>query len=86
MKTTTVATEYCIELTIDEMKKILEKDRSPIQESDQTLFDRLSDIEGPEDIEYSGHFGANIYLTLPVEYDKERTWNQIEEAIGEYIK
>ena len=38
------------------------------------------------DVDFNGHFGANIYLCLEVEDDTPERWKDIERVFDQYIK
>ena len=52
-------------------------------ESDYTTIgEQLDKLDGVWNVEYNGHFGSAIYLTLDVEHDNDETWAEIEKIIA----
>ena len=72
-----VQTVYHIKLTVPEFQKIMDYDNVALP----PLFELLAEIDGVNDVEYDGHFGASIWLTLDKEHDTGKTWNQISDII-----
>jgi hypothetical protein len=80
---TAVQTVYCIEVTVEEFQKLMDKENLGM---DGNLFSKLHKLDGVYNIEYNGHFGANIWVTIDKEHDNGKTWNTIEEIINGFIK
>ncbi len=47
-----------------------------------TIGEQLDRLDGVWNVEYNGHFGSAIYLTLDVEHDNNETWTEIEAIIN----
>jgi hypothetical protein len=78
-----VQTVYCIQLSKPEFKKIMLHDTI---NRDKPLWRMLhKEVGGISDIEYNGHFGPNVWVTIDKEYDDGKTWNQIDEIITKII-
>lgn len=73
IKKDVISKNYCIEISIERMKEILK---------DDSIFDELDKINGITKIEYDGHFGPYIFLTLDVNLDTAKTWALLEELIA----
>jgi hypothetical protein len=59
MKTEKTCTSYCVSLTDEESKLVLD---------DETLYNRLDKLPVYK-IDYDGHFGAYIFYTVNTEHD-----------------
>lgn len=75
--------QYSIELDVDDLLHILNTDQLAFNED--LLSERLYAIPGVDKIEYNGHFGAYIYLTILADCDNEDTWKQIKKMINKAI-
>lgn len=75
--------QYAIEIDVEDMLHLLRTEVDMFNED--MLGEKLFELSGVENIEYNGHFGAYIYLTISTECDNEATWNQIKEIINKAI-
>lgn len=85
------STNYCIELTktndILDILAIHTKDSKYDHEPDKkSLRGRLDDIEGVDDVNYDGHFGNYIYLTLDANFDEYDTWKKIQDCVNNFLQ
>lgn len=64
---------YCVTVGVKRLKEILDE---PL------FFQTLNSIRGISRVEYDGHFGPHVFLTLDVEDDFPETWAEIEEIIN----
>ena len=80
-----VAVDYA--LTVDEeiFKKILDKDDESTDER-ETLYEQLVNFDGISEVDYDGHYGPQLYVTLDPEYDYSSTWFAIYKIMDDYIK
>ena len=70
---------YSIEVGIEGLLALLERDKNY---SKPSVCEMLEKIDGVWKVEYDGHFGPYVYLSVDVEDDTEETWAQIEAIIG----
>ncbi len=80
---------YCVTITVEEMLRLIEKDKRGIR----TLLQLLSRGTAAIDVNYDAHLGPNIFFALHAEDDKPtRTTSKpsqrarIVRIIREYIK
>jgi len=76
---------YAIYCPKDHLLRIMEIESS-FRYEDQTLDEILRQIDGVKDIEYNGHFGPYIYLTVETDVDTDKTWKQIQTEIRKFIQ
>lgn len=83
-----LATDYGIEVTVEEMKAILHYDWGCSIERYEgpTLCGRLNEIEGVSRVNYDGHFGPSVFLTLETNEDTPQKHEQIKTALQKHIK
>lgn len=65
---------YSIEMAEDVFLDMLNRDKNY---SETPYVDRLMKIDGVSKVEYDGHFGPYVFLTVDVEDDTEETWSKI---------
>lgn len=73
-------TTYQIEMTVDEFTE-----RGLVHDGDEKgykVFSELNVLSGVREVEFNGHFGPNVFVTIETEHDNESTWNMIWEIIG----
>jgi len=79
------ATSYSIGLTTEQMLAIMDKDNNE-PSIVNCLNIRLGDIDGViDDVEYNGHFGPFIFVSIKDEYDNPETWEMIFQTINKYL-
>lgn len=83
MKKLLVVTTYKIKLSEESFTRIIHKDHTTIPNTDN-LHLLLNRIEGISDVDYSGHYGPVIILTLEAEHDTDLTWDNIKDTINMY--
>lgn len=76
MKRVRTATDYEIELTVEEFES-----RGLLGCAD-ALVERLEEIEAVIWYDWSGHFGPRVFLRLDADKDTEGTWKEIWAALG----
>jgi len=76
------STQYAIAVDVDDMLHILKNEG---WFKVDRLHEHLSKIAGVEEVDYNGHFGAYIFLTISTDCDNEETWKKIKEIINEAI-
>ena len=77
-----VSTSYCVELAVGEMVDLIKTEK---YDDDENLVENLSLIEGVSDVDWNGHFGPIIYLTLELGNDTPWTWEEIYNCIDYHI-
>ena len=48
------------------------------------LHNKLEMCDGVTDVDYDGHFGNAVYLTVDQEFDTPRLWQEIEKIITQH--
>jgi len=79
-----LSVNYAVDLTLEEFRALI-KDDSRAEDNDMwtlTLSKRLEAI-GCSNVDYDGHFGTSIFLTLDAESDTEEMWNKITVEIND---
>lgn len=56
------------------------------EDDSRPLWKRLDDISGVDEIDYNGHFGSNVWLTVTEEYNSNGTWIDIFQTINDFIQ
>lgn len=79
------AIKYSVNITAQEMLKILDWDRENFMDSNQ-LFDKLKRLPYITEVDYEGMWGPYIYLELPKDQDTNEHWVEILKIITDYIK
>lgn len=80
MKRECVAKQYTIEV---DLRAIMDWDSQKENDNqwDDILHMQLDKIEGVENVDYNGHFGNYIWLTIEHPHDNKVTWDKIETLI-----
>lgn len=88
MKFTETMKQFCVELTKEEFIKILDKEKEQENNNDwdNHLFNELNKIDGVDDTDYNGHFGANIFFSFDVDYDEAATMKAVKKVIEKWVK
>lgn len=91
MKFEKTRTSYAIEIDNDKFLDLLDSESHVTENAafdfgKQTLCQRLDEETAAEDIEYNGHFGAAVYVTLEVEDDTEENHATILAIIEEHLE
>lgn len=76
-----ISTNYSIDVPVKELLTIMVKDG----EVEHPLYMLLIEIDGISDVDYNGHFGPHIYITLDIGYDNEDVWKAVHETIENYL-
>lgn len=77
--------KFNIGITVEQFRYIIDKDNDFENEDewDKTLYKILEKIDGVTEVDYNGHFGAYIFVTL--EWDKfVKAKKEVTLAIKEY--
>ena len=73
---------YAISISMERFVEIAEAESfKNIGTCGPTIGEQLDEVDGVWNVEYDGHFGVAIYLTLDVEHDTDEIWAQIEAII-----
>ena len=84
MKKRLTALTYVVALTEEQFAHIIKKDLKIAFEEELELDVLLSGINGITDVDYNGHYGAVIIISLDAEFDTETTWQRIKDTINGY--
>ena len=85
LKRKAIATKYSIEMPMDDFCA-LESYENELPTIDNCLFTTLEKQTYACDVDYNGHFGNYIYLTLETEDDTPEMWADIMRIITEQIQ
>ena len=78
---------YSIKIAdIEDYSNICDYDGELFYEDNKQLWDRLEDISGVSDIDYNGHFGQYIWLTVEESWNSNGTWIEIFQTINDFIQ
>lgn len=85
-----VCTSYSIEITDQLFLSLLrsesaETGNAAYQAGNQTLAAKLDRIPGVSDIEYDGHFGPAVFVTISSEEDTEQVKGEIIKTIKDHL-
>lgn len=50
------------------------------------LWQRLEEIKGVGEVDYNGHFGNYIFLTLDATCDEYDTWKKIQDCVNNFLQ
>jgi hypothetical protein len=84
MELTRVSTSYSVEVSTDTLLEICRLDGE--QGAGDTLYDRLSALEGVIEVDYDPHFGPFINLDILFEHDHAERHAEISEVISEFTQ
>ena len=80
-KRTIVEKTYMISISVDLMKEILERDKK----EKISLCEKIEGLEEVLRVNYDGHFGPYIFVTISVGEESKSTWQLVEKYInGDY--
>lgn len=66
---------------------VLRKDNeSCLRGDEKPLWAILANIAGVYDVDYDGHFGNCIYLTVGADHDEYSTWKKLKKCINDYLE
>ena len=69
---------YAIEVGVKGLLDIIERDKDY---STPCVAEELEKLDGVWKVQYDGHFGPFVYLTVDVEDDTDKTWYLIKSII-----
>lgn len=74
------ARQYTIKI---DLKAIMDSDAFYENENqmDEMLYFKLDKLEGVSNVDYNGHFGNYIWLTVDAQYDNDELWKKIDSII-----
>ena len=84
LKREVTAKDYSIEMPMDDFCALSSYENELTW--DETVADMLDKQTNAVDIDYNGHFGSYIYLTLETDYDTPEAWADIERIITDQIE
>lgn len=76
-----ISTNYVLDIPAEKLSAIMFKDN----EVPSPLYLLLTDIDGVFNVDYDGHFGPHICMTLDIESESEDVWKVIYEIIENYL-
>jgi hypothetical protein len=76
-----VSTNYSLDIPVDKMLEIMRKDGN----CTVPLYIWLSNIKGVYSVDYNGHFGPHIFLSVEIEHDDAEVWDLIFKTIENYL-
>lgn len=81
-----LSTNYAVSISTEQMLALINAERlyGPLQ-MEPDLSERLEKISGVSKVDYDGHFGAAIYLTLDLDSDSTKTHESIKATISEHL-
>jgi hypothetical protein len=84
------ASTYAIAITPRQMLKMLATESDWAQDVDRNLYDdtlwgKLLEVTGVDDVEYSGHFGEFVHFKVEAEHDTPDTHKKVVEVILEHL-
>ena len=77
------ATSYQYQISKERFTAIVDRDNE-VETYAEMLCAQLEALDGVSDVEYNGHFGANIYLTVDADHDGSKTATAIFDLIWNY--
>ena len=85
------ATSYAIAIDGDRFLDLLDSEsyvseNAAFKDGAETLCEKLKKLPGVRDVEYSGHFGSAVYLSLPVGDDLPAVRKRILAVIERHLK
>ena len=83
MKRELTMSSYSIEVDLLSIMT-LDNARENDNDWDNTLFNLLDKIKGVSRVDYNGHFGPYVWLSIEAEHDTPETWERIEKTITEF--
>jgi hypothetical protein len=84
-------TSYCIAIEDDQLMLALEDsesyvtDNAAFADGNMTLCQKLDELDGVQDIDYNGHFGNHVFLSIEVDHDNAKTKRKISKVIEEHL-
>lgn len=85
MKFTINAIGYCIDIPEKDFSKHLMGDERDSFGNRKPLYEKLGELDGVADVDYDGHFGPYVFLTIEKEHDTAETKRKIREIIKKHL-
>jgi len=85
MKFEKTATSYSIEIPVDVFSVHLMGDERDSFNNRVPLYQKLANVPGVDGVEYDGHFGNYVYLTIDIEHDNKYTKNVIGKIMQKHF-
>jgi hypothetical protein len=81
-----MSTNYAVSIATDQMLALMNAEGlyGPLQ-MEPHLSERLEKISGVSKVDYDGHFGAAVYLTVDFDSDTTKTHDAIASVIAEHL-
>jgi hypothetical protein len=91
MKLEACYTRYSIEIAHDDFVALEDSesyvtDNAAFKPGQQTLSEKLNALPDVSDVDYNGHFGAAVYLTMAVDVDTDFVFLSIKRIITAHLK
>jgi hypothetical protein len=86
MQFNVTARMYEITIEENEMLALIREEAYDGKLCENTLFDKLKKVDGVSNIDYNGHFGSAIFLTIDVDKDDGSIGNPIRNKIESIIR
>lgn len=80
------ARNYRIDVTVDQFLIMTNRESICSEFAGPYLSEQLDDLDGVDDADYNGHFGAHIYVRIEPEHDTEERWVQIEALVAQAVR
>lgn len=80
---------YMVEIPTDDMLALLKAEEmlgGPLDSGGELLFIKLQALEGVNDCNYDGHFGANIYFSIEHEHDTAERRAEVIKVIRDHLE
>lgn len=86
MQLVATATDYQVEISVDDMLALLKLEGFGSKSDVEPLFRKLNEIDGVDNADYDGHFGAQVFLSIEIESDTPETKAKIIQAIEQHLQ
>jgi len=77
IKPVRTSSHYHIPISMEQMEIVIDYD----DEKDYEFMESFTAIDGVEEVDYNGHFGAAIFLHITTVNDTPETWEKINTII-----
>lgn len=82
MKLERQSTRYSIEIPVEDFKALESRESNSIT---KTLAEAIEELPGTANVEYNGHFGNYVFLTIEMDWDIPETHRSIKKMIRQHI-
>ena len=74
---------YCIDVPEEDFLRLSNREFEHPELT--SLCEDLEAIEGIREVDYDGHFGSCVYVTIEAEHDNDQTKNQVIKVISNHL-